>query len=137
MYLIPFDDLRPRVQIACLKRWHHFFRNFHLPGKLRPMTSQFSWAPRLNRIHDKKKKKGSFHDREKWWILIFQTYIYVAWWFSPRMSGYFAVIPVSNTLWVDEEWVQHPYTLSSSHVIPTLNWVSCRPWPTFGPFKQM
>ena len=33
-------------------------------------------------------KKGSFHDKEKWWILIFQTYIYVAWWFSPRMSGY-------------------------------------------------
>ena len=48
-------------------------------------------------------KKGYFHDRKKWWILIFQTYIYVAWWFSPRMSGYFAVIPVSNTSWVDEE----------------------------------
>ena len=46
-----------------------------------------------------------FHDREKWWILILQTYIYVTWWFLPPMSGYFAVIPVSNTSWVEKESV--------------------------------
>ena len=134
MYLIPFDDSRPRLQNACLKRWHHFIETSIYPENHAQWRVNFH---ELLVLTGYTIKKGYFHDREKWWILIFQTYIYVAWWFSPRMSGYFAVIPVSNTLWVDEEWVQHSYTLSSSHVIPKLNWVSCRPWSTFGPFKQM
>ena len=64
-----------------------------------------------------------FHDRESWWILILQTSINVAWWFSPHMSGHFAAIPVSNTSWVEKESIQHLYTRSSSHFIPTLTWV--------------
>ena len=39
------------------------------------------------------------------------------------MSGYFAAIPVSNTSWVEKESIQHLYTRSSSHFIPTLTWV--------------
>ena len=139
MYLIPFDDLRPRLQNVCLRRWHYFFRNFHLTGQSRPMTGKFSWGPRHNRIHEKKKKQKAivfFYDRKNWWILMLQTYIYVAWWFSSHMSGYIAVIPVSNTSWVGEESVQHPCTLSFSYFIPTLTWVRCRPWSTFGPLKQ-
>ena len=122
MYLIPFVDLRPRLQNVCLS----------------PMTGKFSWGPRHNRIHEKKKTKSNslFYDRKNWWILMLQTYIYVAWWFSSHMSGYIAVIPVSNTSWIGEESVQHPCTLSFSYFIPTLTWVRCRPWSTFGPLKQ-